>query len=471
MEKLVVQSETDLMATIRKSDHFKLVRDRHFPHKVAREEEAWKMLLDHKGRFTPDNLRAIFDKADIDIQNRRWFGQMLSTPNQNLIFQSPPDLLNRWVDELLFTDHPIEKRLRKCLTEMKIKGASKGLATFLLYLSDPKQFNVWVNATEEGLVALGRIDELTGKDWGANYLRFNKAATSFRDDQGLKPREVDWFLSYIRNNVESYGERMYPLESFSWKLESEKVAIKTTDKSCFCHHGTGIPAAIYRFFGIDEKPESADWNVLLLCQGIKYNGHLQQDITLKRWRLFWKAEFDECLRSACPDWYAAFQEEDEPQGKSPLLRFFPLNDSYNAYEIEIILQDALADDGENGLPDAIPTSPESFTSTTSSPEGGKKAYQGTRYERDLGNRRRAIEIHGTRCTACQFDFGETYGSHGIGFIEIHHLHPLYVKGEEHPVDPKEDLRPICSNCHRMIHRKKQSIMTIEALKELLRQTE
>lgn len=269
--------------------------------------------------------------------------------------------------------------------------------------------------------------------------------------------------------VQSTLGKIYPLESFSWKLESETVAIKTTDKSCFCHHGTGIPAAIYWFFGIDKKLESADWNVLLRCQGKKYKGHLQQDITLKRWRLFWKAEFDECLRHACPDWYAAFQKEDEPQGKAPLLRFCPLNESYNEYEIEILLQDALADDVENGLPDAIPTSPESFTSTTGSPEGGKQAYQGTRYERDLGNRRRAIEIHGTRCIACQFDFGETYGSHGIGFIEIHHLHPLYVKGEEHPVDPKEDLRPICSNCHRMIHRKKQSIMTIEELKNILRQ--
>lgn len=252
----------------------------------------------------------------------------------------------------------------------------------------------------------------------------------------------------------------YPFESYSWRIESPTLAIKTTDRSCFLHHGTGIPAEIYWFFGIDEKQETADWNIRLRSQGQEFNAHLQQDITLKRWRLFWKADFDEFLRTSCPDWYTAFEKEDEPQGNPPLLRFSPLNEAFNEYSVELILKDVIDSDGE-GLSDDPPENGKGNN------EGGKRAYQGTRYERDSYNRERAIELHGTKCSVCQFDFGQKYGSRGTGFIEIHHKNPLATQEGSHPVDPKEDLAPVCSNCHRMIHRRKESILNIEELRKLL----
>lgn len=95
--------------------------------------------------------------------------------------------------------------MNHCLKDKKVKGASKGLATLLLYLSDPEHFNVWVNSTEDGLLILGRIDELSG-DWGTKYSQFNKAAMDFRKDYGLIPQETDWVLSYISRNVESDDE-------------------------------------------------------------------------------------------------------------------------------------------------------------------------------------------------------------------------------------------------------------------------
>lgn len=56
-----------------------------------------------------------------------------------------------------------------------------------------------------------------------------------------------------------------------------------------------------------------------------------------------------------------------------------------------------------------------------------------------------------KCEACSFDFEKFYGAMGKGFIECHHLTPLFSvqvnKGTR-----LDDLALLCSNCHRMIHR-------------------
>jgi 5-methylcytosine-specific restriction protein A len=55
------------------------------------------------------------------------------------------------------------------------------------------------------------------------------------------------------------------------------------------------------------------------------------------------------------------------------------------------------------------------------------------------------------CEVCKCDFEERYGERGKGFIECHHVEPLHETGER----PRtiDDLALLCSNCHRMIHRK------------------
>lgn len=57
-----------------------------------------------------------------------------------------------------------------------------------------------------------------------------------------------------------------------------------------------------------------------------------------------------------------------------------------------------------------------------------------------------------RCNACNFSFEDKYGPRGSGYIEIHHLKPVseMKPGQETSFD---DLVLLCSNCHRMIHRK------------------
>ncbi|WP_319576010.1 HNH endonuclease [uncultured Desulfobacter sp.] len=103
-------------------------------------------------------------------------------------------------------------------------------------------------------------------------------------------------------------------------------------------------------------------------------------------------------------------------------------------------------------------------------EGEKKYRYTSFYERDPKLRAEAVKFHGkagVRCKVCGFDFEATYGSRGKGFIEVHHLKAVSSLGGSTNVNPETDMVLVCSNCHRMIHRKKDEILTIDQLKKLL----
>lgn len=100
-------------------------------------------------------------------------------------------------------------------------------------------------------------------------------------------------------------------------------------------------------------------------------------------------------------------------------------------------------------------------------EGKKKFIYTTKYERSPENRRKAIEYHGLSCATCGFNFSKVYGSLGADYIEIHHIKPLFSTEEEIIVDPFKDLIPLCSNCHRMVHRHKNEILSISELKKII----
>ncbi len=99
-------------------------------------------------------------------------------------------------------------------------------------------------------------------------------------------------------------------------------------------------------------------------------------------------------------------------------------------------------------------------------EGRKRLVQHVSYERSQKNRKIAIEIHGTTCAVCTFDFDEFYGKdYADGYIQIHHIKPL--SEYEGAVDPETDLVPLCANCHAMAHRRRATVTSIEKMKELI----
>ena len=84
-------------------------------------------------------------------------------------------------------------------------------------------------------------------------------------------------------------------------------------------------------------------------------------------------------------------------------------------------------------------------------EGATRQVLINRFERNPAARAKCIEHHGCCCSVCGFDFERIYGERGRGFIHVHHLKPLAEIGAEYQIDPIADLRPVCPNCHAMIH--------------------
>ncbi|MEH2181662.1 HNH endonuclease [Nostoc sp.] len=72
------------------------------------------------------------------------------------------------------------------------------------------------------------------------------------------------------------------------------------------------------------------------------------------------------------------------------------------------------------------------------------------YERNPDARQKCIKHYGGICQVCGFSFEEVYGVIGEGYIHVHHLKPLSEIGKKYELDPIQDLRPVCANCHAMI---------------------
>jgi len=69
------------------------------------------------------------------------------------------------------------------------------------------------------------------------------------------------------------------------------------------------------------------------------------------------------------------------------------------------------------------------------------------------------------CEACTFDFYQKYGELGHKYIECHHRTPLSEISASSKTTLR-DLALVCSNCHRMLHRRVETL-SIEGLRNLL----
>jgi len=101
-------------------------------------------------------------------------------------------------------------------------------------------------------------------------------------------------------------------------------------------------------------------------------------------------------------------------------------------------------------------------------EGKTVMYYTQRYERSQRNRNAAKDFHGTTCCVCGFNFEKVYGKRGREYIEVHHNKPLHRLDEEIKPDIKKDFDVVCANCHRMLHRSRNEVLTVKQLKKELR---
>lgn len=89
-----------------------------------------------------------------------------------------------------------------------------------------------------------------------------------------------------------------------------------------------------------------------------------------------------------------------------------------------------------------------------------------KYERDRSARKVCLEHYGYQCIACGIQLEETYGDVAKGFIHVHHIKPLSEIREEYMLNPINDLKPVCPNCHSIIHLKNPP-MSIDELKQII----
>ncbi len=114
-----------------------------------------------------------------------------------------------------------------------------------------------------------------------------------------------------------------------------------------------------------------------------------------------------------------------------------------------------------------PLTPEELDLSDVYPEGAAARVLVNRYERDGLARAICLKHFGARCVVCGFDFETVYGELGKGYIHFHHIREISTLPDGYRVDPVEDLRPVCPNCHAMLHRDRPPMPIPELKRRLL----
>ncbi len=112
-------------------------------------------------------------------------------------------------------------------------------------------------------------------------------------------------------------------------------------------------------------------------------------------------------------------------------------------------------------PDEIPTAAKEYL------ELKQKSVLINTYERNPVARQACIDHYGAACCICGFNFASIYGEAFEGMIHVHHLKMISEAEKEYKVDPINDLRPVCPNCHMVLHSKKDGVYSIEEVKKML----
>jgi 5-methylcytosine-specific restriction protein A len=99
-------------------------------------------------------------------------------------------------------------------------------------------------------------------------------------------------------------------------------------------------------------------------------------------------------------------------------------------------------------------------------EGSKKKIFVNAYERNLKARKACLDHYGYDCSVCGMNFENLYGKLGKEYIQVHHIIPLHTINKQYCLDPINDLRPVCPNCHAMIHRYNLNL-NIDELKKIM----
>lgn len=208
--------------------------------------------------------------------------------------------------------------------------------------------------------------------------------------------------------------------------------------------------ALYSFDG--HKAYASQIGILLGYEGKSPQGPLNLEIGryAKRIAKYYDIEFTERSQRKYKFWDLFFNGWDEGN-------FF-------IWQLKVELVEALSEcqlTGEMPYAEELPSDEKNTLL-----EGIKRSVIVNTYERNPKARECCIKHWKSICSVCNFDFELVYGEIGAGFIHVYHLVPMANIGESYQIDPINDLRPVCPNCHSMLHTSNPPL-SIEELKKII----
>ncbi|SLN44148.1 HNH endonuclease [Roseovarius litorisediminis] len=148
-----------------------------------------------------------------------------------------------------------------------------------------------------------------------------------------------------------------------------------------------------------------------------------------------------------------------PAGKSFIEKFGGIDESYSAQGFP-----------ENDKKEALrPEFEYTFIEEGSSSHVSRTVRQRSKRLREYALKFFADKDGRISCEGCGFEGSTAYGKVALGLIEIHHKKPVAVHGtSKKPLkEAIKDLSPLCPTCHRLVHFKKGTVMSIEELKKTI----
>jgi predicted HNH restriction endonuclease len=181
----------------------------------------------------------------------------------------------------------------------------------------------------------------------------------------------------------------------------------------------------------------------------------------------WKLDVRHALYRKTGDWYHQLERFPGALLDASGYVIFETEEAFRSCRQLRIRQDVVVPGGISTIPGYTSASSTELFEASDQPtytEGTRHDVVQSQVERSGAARNACIAAHGTICAACGFDFEATYGSIGVGFIHVHHC--TLVSLGVRDVDPVADMRPLCPNCHAMVHREDPPI-SIARLKQLI----
>ena len=238
------------------------------------------------------------------------------------------------------------------------------------------------------------------------------------------------------------------IKSDSWTVLDNKHAVKKTDLSVFKNFGSGIPVLIRPFFDIEDLKEQESRPIVIAFDGVAYPARVvRKKPRGRQTQILWNKSLSNALNEKYPD---VITTEEYPE-----LHIYKVNKESYVFTFE---KDFVVEGDDNF---------ELKSKEIVGSEGNIIHIYSSKYERNPALRKAAIDIHGLKCYVCGFEFEKKYGDIDKGYIEVHHKKPLSEVRGDIIVNPKTDMVCLCSNCHRMVHRKKDKVIPVEKLKEVV----